>query len=215
VSVGSGPCDRVTRSWAAQFQRARTADQDSASTRSRRSVSPRMQSRRSGRAKRHYAWPWRNSASTTRLCRSVWEARKMSVPLSQLGAIDPRINQRSHARLALLVWAPVAAILPHQFESFPVLAELARAGPFLGGTKRKGCERFSWRWRERSPNKIMERTYEEATEALRAGRGGRDPEAARGKSTSLTCIPSLVRARGFRNTSQRAGVESGSQIPLP
>ena len=29
--------------------------------------------------------------------------------------------------------------------------------------------RFSWKWRKRSPIKIMERTHEEATEALLAG----------------------------------------------
>src|ERR1700730_1412687 len=38
--------------------------------------------------------------------------------------------------------------------------------------------RFSWKWRKRSPIKIMERTHEEATEALHAGRESRPPEAA-------------------------------------
>jgi hypothetical protein len=38
--------------------------------------------------------------------------------------------------------------------------------------------RFSWKWRVRSPTKIMERTHEEATEALYAGRESRHPEAA-------------------------------------
>ena len=30
--------------------------------------------------------------------------------------------------------------------------------------------RFSWKWRRRSPSKVKERTHEEATEALHAGR---------------------------------------------
>ena len=38
--------------------------------------------------------------------------------------------------------------------------------------------RFSWKWRKRSPGKVMERTHEEATEALHAGRESRHPEAA-------------------------------------
>ena len=38
--------------------------------------------------------------------------------------------------------------------------------------------RFSWKWRKRSPIKIMERTHEEATEALYAGRKSRFFEAA-------------------------------------
>jgi hypothetical protein len=38
--------------------------------------------------------------------------------------------------------------------------------------------RFSWKWRKRSPIKIMERTHEEATEALYAGRKSRYSEAA-------------------------------------
>jgi hypothetical protein len=38
--------------------------------------------------------------------------------------------------------------------------------------------RFSWKWRRRSPIKLMERTHEEATEALRAGREGRHPAPA-------------------------------------
>src|SRR5439155_6348848 len=38
--------------------------------------------------------------------------------------------------------------------------------------------RFSWKWRKRSPIKIMERTHEEATEELHAGRESRHPEAA-------------------------------------
>ena len=38
--------------------------------------------------------------------------------------------------------------------------------------------RFSWKWRKRSPVKIMERTHEEATEALRAARESRHPEEA-------------------------------------
>ena len=36
--------------------------------------------------------------------------------------------------------------------------------------------RFRWKWRKRSPIKIMERTHEEATEALYAGRESRHPE---------------------------------------
>jgi tetratricopeptide (TPR) repeat protein len=36
--------------------------------------------------------------------------------------------------------------------------------------------RFSWKWRRRSPSKVKERTHEEATEALHAGREGRHPE---------------------------------------
>jgi hypothetical protein len=38
--------------------------------------------------------------------------------------------------------------------------------------------RFSWKWRRRSPIKLMERTHEEETEAIRAGRESRHPEAA-------------------------------------
>jgi hypothetical protein len=38
--------------------------------------------------------------------------------------------------------------------------------------------RFRWKWRRRSPSKVKERTHEEATEALFAGREGRHPEAA-------------------------------------
>src|SRR5436309_819717 len=38
--------------------------------------------------------------------------------------------------------------------------------------------RFSWKWRKRSPIKIMERTHEEATEALHAGRESCHTEAA-------------------------------------
>src|ERR1700682_3656628 len=38
--------------------------------------------------------------------------------------------------------------------------------------------RFSWKWRRRSPTKLMERTHEETTEALRAGRESRHPQAA-------------------------------------
>jgi hypothetical protein len=38
--------------------------------------------------------------------------------------------------------------------------------------------RFSWKWRKRSAAKITERTHEDATEALHAGREGRHPEAA-------------------------------------
>ena len=38
--------------------------------------------------------------------------------------------------------------------------------------------RFSWKWRRRFPSKVKERTHEEATEALRAGREGRHPEEA-------------------------------------
>jgi hypothetical protein len=40
------------------------------------------------------------------------------------------------------------------------------------------CSGSDWKWRRRSPIKIMERTHEEATEALHAGREGRHPEAA-------------------------------------
>ena len=32
--------------------------------------------------------------------------------------------------------------------------------------------RFRWKWRRRSPSKVKERTHEEATEALHAGRKG-------------------------------------------
>src|ERR1700682_3146775 len=46
--------------------------------------------------------------------------------------------------------------------------------------------RFSWKWRKRSPIRIMERTHEEATEALHAGRESRHPEAASvGASSNL------------------------------
>src|SRR5437016_1362431 len=38
--------------------------------------------------------------------------------------------------------------------------------------------RFSWKWSRRSPSKVIERTYEEATEALHTGRESRHPEAA-------------------------------------
>src|SRR5262249_25012648 len=38
--------------------------------------------------------------------------------------------------------------------------------------------RFSSKWRSRSPSKVKERTHEEATEALRARRESRHPEAA-------------------------------------
>src|SRR5262249_33441014 len=38
--------------------------------------------------------------------------------------------------------------------------------------------RFNWKWRRRSPSKVMERTHEEATEALHVGREGHHPEAA-------------------------------------
>jgi CRP-like cAMP-binding protein len=38
--------------------------------------------------------------------------------------------------------------------------------------------RFSWKWRRCSPGKVKERTHEETTEALYAGREGRHPEAA-------------------------------------
>ena len=38
--------------------------------------------------------------------------------------------------------------------------------------------RFSWKWRKRSPIKIMERTHEEATEVAFAGRESGHPEAA-------------------------------------
>jgi Uma2 family endonuclease len=38
--------------------------------------------------------------------------------------------------------------------------------------------RFSWKWRRRSPSKVMERAHEEATEALNARREGRHSEAA-------------------------------------
>ena len=38
--------------------------------------------------------------------------------------------------------------------------------------------RFSWKWRMRSHIKLMERTHEEATEAICAGREGCHPEAA-------------------------------------
>jgi hypothetical protein len=42
----------------------------------------------------------------------------------------------------------------------------------------EGVFRFSWKWRMRCPIKIMERTHEEATEALYAGRESRYFEAA-------------------------------------
>ena len=38
--------------------------------------------------------------------------------------------------------------------------------------------RFSWKWRRRSPSKVKERTHEEATEALLAGRKSHHPETA-------------------------------------
>jgi len=38
--------------------------------------------------------------------------------------------------------------------------------------------RFSWKWRRRSPSKVMERTHEEATEALHTGRKSRYSAAA-------------------------------------
>src|SRR5262249_29577858 len=41
-----------------------------------------------------------------------------------------------------------------------------------------GVFRFRWKWRRRSPSKVMERTHEEATEALHARREGRHSEAA-------------------------------------
>jgi hypothetical protein len=51
--------------------------------------------------------------------------------------------------------------------------------PGLGGNEcRAFLFRFSWKWRKCSPIKIMERTHEEATEALYAGRESRHPEAA-------------------------------------
>src|SRR5437764_11562859 len=40
------------------------------------------------------------------------------------------------------------------------------------------CSGFSWQWRRRSPSKVKERTHEEATEALHAGRKSRHSEAA-------------------------------------
>src|SRR5215208_3711373 len=40
------------------------------------------------------------------------------------------------------------------------------------------CSGPAWKWRRRSPSTVMERTYEEATEALLAGRESRHPEAA-------------------------------------
>jgi hypothetical protein len=42
----------------------------------------------------------------------------------------------------------------------------------------KAVFRFSWKWRRRSTIKKMERTHEEAKEALHAGRESRHPEAA-------------------------------------
>src|SRR5262249_61759435 len=49
--------------------------------------------------------------------------------------------------------------------------------------------RFSWKWRRRSPSKVKERTHEEATEALHAGRKGRHPEAAfAGKGANLEAL---------------------------
>ena len=40
------------------------------------------------------------------------------------------------------------------------------------------CSGSDWKWRRRSPSKVMERTHEEATEALHARREGRHSEAA-------------------------------------
>jgi hypothetical protein len=49
-----------------------------------------------------------------------------------------------------------------------------------------GMFRFSWKWRRRSSSKVKERTHEEATEAIRARREGRHPEAAfAGKGTHI------------------------------
>src|SRR5262249_25186872 len=49
--------------------------------------------------------------------------------------------------------------------------------------------RFSGKWRRRSPSKVKERTHEEATEALHAGRKGRHPEAAfAGKGANLEAL---------------------------
>jgi len=45
---------------------------------------------------------------------------------------------------------------------------------------RLDLSRLSWKWRERSPVKITERTREKRTEALHGGREGRHPEAAFG-----------------------------------
>ena len=49
--------------------------------------------------------------------------------------------------------------------------------------------RFSWKWRRRSPTKLMERTHQAATKAIRAGRKGRHPEAAlAGEGTHLEVV---------------------------
>jgi hypothetical protein len=48
----------------------------------------------------------------------------------------------------------------------------------MAGPGARRVFRFSWKWRKRSTIKIMERTHEEATEALYAGRESRHPEAA-------------------------------------
>ena len=49
---------------------------------------------------------------------------------------------------------------------------------------------LSWKWRKRSSVKITERTYEEATEALHAGREGRHSEEAfGGRSADLGSGP--------------------------
>src|SRR5580658_8022654 len=74
-----------------------------------------------------------------------------------------------------------------------------RSHPFTDGVI---LFRFSWKWRRRSPIKLMERTHEEATEAIRAGRGGRHPEAAlAGEGAHLEVV-------------RRSGTPADSLLPL-
>jgi hypothetical protein len=48
---------------------------------------------------------------------------------------------------------------------------------------------LSWKWRKRSSVKMTERTHEETTEALHAGREGRHSEAAfSGRSANLASV---------------------------
>jgi hypothetical protein len=63
---------------------------------------------------------------------------------------------------------------------FRVLEVLLHKGPLvntIGPIVDLTLFRFSWKWRRRSPTKLMERTHEEATEALHAGRKDRHPQA--------------------------------------
>src|SRR3712207_6831477 len=92
--------------------------------------------------------------------------------------------------------------------------------------------RFSWKWRRRSPIKLMERMHEEATQALRAGREGRHPaatfaaegahlQAVRRSGTPadrlLPLAEGALRERGLLHSSRKHGrtnppSRSGSRI---